>query len=134
MDGAMMPHAERRASARLTTGQHAIDRARIRPARRATVVDISAHGALVETDYQLLPGAVVDLHLAGPELTAERRGRVTRCVVAHVDPNAIRYRAAVAFDCPFESLSPAPSVGYPLPCAETGAMPRVGEHATRSTV
>ena len=43
-----------------------MDRARLRPGRAARVVDVSAGGALIETDWRLLPGLRVELQVGDP--------------------------------------------------------------------
>ena len=54
---------ERRASPRTTAlGDTGMDRARLRPGRSARIVDLSSVGALIETDWRLLPGMRVELH------------------------------------------------------------------------
>ena len=78
--------------------QHGIVRARVRPGHLATVVDVSAGGVLVETEHRLLPGANVELQLEGENRSTKLRGRVVRCSVVRVRPEAVSYRGAIAFD------------------------------------
>ena len=83
--------------------------ARLIPGRSVDVIDLSRGGALIETDYRLLPGAPVELQLAGP-ITFERvRGHVVRSQVAVLDrERGIRYRGALIFEkqLPLESEEP----------------------------
>jgi hypothetical protein len=65
----------------------------------ATVVDVSAGGVLVETEHRLLPGSNVELQLEREHHREKVRGRVVRCSVARVRPEAVCYRGAIAFDC-----------------------------------
>lgn len=88
----------RRARRQRTIDEHGIRGARVRPGHPAAVIDISAHGALVETPYRLLPGSSVDLQLEVVESRITVRGRVLRCAVASLRPWAIVYRAAILFE------------------------------------
>ena len=95
----MMMRRERRGESRLwTSDDHGILGARLRPGHDVTVVDASAHGALIETDRRLLPGASVDLQLATASTSVNVRGRVLRCSVSRVHPSAIWYRGAIGFE------------------------------------
>jgi hypothetical protein len=79
--------------------EHRITMARVRPDHRARVIDVSAGGALLETQCRLLPGNRVELHMETSD--KERvtiQGHVVRCAVARVHPSFICYRGAVAFD------------------------------------
>ena len=78
--------------------EHGIVRARVRPGHLATVVDVSAGGILVETEHRLLPGSSVELHVESEHRSAKLRGRVMRCSVVRVRPEAVSYRGAIAFD------------------------------------
>jgi hypothetical protein len=92
---------ERRATPRVATCPgDGLDRARLRPGRTALVVDLSAGGALLETDWRLLPGTRVELQLGDPKPIVTIAGRILRCHVALVDRERIRYRGALAFDVP----------------------------------
>jgi hypothetical protein len=77
---------------------HRIVAIRIRPGHAASVVDVSASGALLETAHRLLPGAAVDLHIETDRDRASLRGRVVRCAVAAVRAASLSYRGAVVFD------------------------------------
>jgi hypothetical protein len=78
--------------------EHGIVRARVRPGHMATVVDVSAGGVLVETEHRLLPGSSVELQLESDNRSEKLRGRVVRCSVSRVRPEAVSYRGAIAFD------------------------------------
>jgi hypothetical protein len=78
--------------------EHGIVRVRVRPGHLATVVDVSAGGVLVETEHRLLPGSSVELQLERESHREKLRGRVVRCSVARVRPEAVCYRGAIAFD------------------------------------
>jgi hypothetical protein len=78
--------------------EHGIVRARVRPGHLATIVDVSAGGALVETEYRLLPGSGVEMQLDTENRREKLRGRIVRCSVVRVRPDSISYRGAIAFD------------------------------------
>jgi hypothetical protein len=93
VDGAIA--RERRASSRVPALTMAgMERARLRPGRTAHVVDLSAGGALIETDWRLLPGMRVEMQLGEPAVLFRVAGRVLRCHVALLD----RERCALMFD------------------------------------
>jgi hypothetical protein len=90
---------ERRASSRVAALSMAgMERARVRPGRTASVVDLSAGGALIETDWRLLPGMRVEILLGDPASLFCVAGRVLRCHVALLDHERIRYRCALMFE------------------------------------
>ena len=90
---------ERRATPRVSTvGGSGMERARLRPGRTAHVIDLSAGGALIETDWRLLPGTRVELQLGEPAAVHRVTGRILRCHVALLDRERIRYRGALAFE------------------------------------
>ena len=89
---------ERRAVPRIRpTGSDGIEQIRLRPGRVARVVDLSAGGALIETDWRLMPGVRVELQLGDPTVFTVG-GRVLRCYVARLQRDQIQYRGALAFD------------------------------------
>jgi hypothetical protein len=102
---------ERRSAPRRSTfGSSGIDRARLRPGRTADVLDLSSGGALVETDWRMLPGTRVEMQF-GESTTGYRvAGRILRCHVAHLDRERIRYRGALRFDAalPFGEVATPP--------------------------
>jgi len=91
---------ERRTAARVRfSGGVLPPAARIHPGRDVIVVDLSAHGALVEGVWRLRPGSRVELQLDVDTREALVRGRVERCYVASLNhPTGVRYRAAIRFD------------------------------------
>ena len=91
--------SERRANRRRGRVQeHGIVRARVRPGHVVTLIDVSAGGALVDADHRLLPGSCVELQVESENRSASVRGRVVRCAVVRVRPDAVSYRGAIAFD------------------------------------
>jgi hypothetical protein len=78
--------------------EHGIVSARIRPGDTATLVDVSAGGALIETNRRLLPQASVELRLDMEDQHIVMRGRVLRACVVGLRPACVCYRGAVRFD------------------------------------
>lgn len=113
---------------RRSLGEHGIVSARIRPGSDATVIDVSAGGALIETPHRLLPGAMVELQLAAGDERTAIRGRVVRCAVAWLGAAGVRYRGAIAFDRSLPWLAGAN--GYAVPTAETRQRRHGREDAT----
>lgn len=90
---------ERRASKRvLTVMMEGMERARLRPGRTADIVDLSSGGALIETDWRLLPGMRVEMQVGDPVPLFRVAGRILRCHVALLDRGRIRYRGALMFE------------------------------------
>ncbi len=75
-----------------------MERARLRPGRTAHIIDLSAGGALIETDWRLLPGMRVEMQVGEPVPLFRVAGRILRCHVALLDRERIRYRGALMFD------------------------------------
>lgn len=113
------PSDNRRLRKRLTNAEeHGIVSARVRPGYRAAVIDVSADGVLIETDYRLLPGSSVELHVARAREHTNIRGRVIRSAVAGLKPSSVCYRGAIGFDRPLSWFSEGDSDGYRVPSAE----------------
>ena len=87
----------RRVSRHAGPEQHGIDAMHVRPRHEATVINIGAGGALIETEHRLLPGANVHLILERRQYRASIRGRVLRASVTRVHPT-ICFRGAIEFD------------------------------------
>jgi hypothetical protein len=77
-----------------------MERARLRPGRTAQIVDLSSGGALIETDWRLLPGTRLEMQVGDPVPLFRVAGRILRCHVALVDRERIRYRGALKFESP----------------------------------
>ena len=121
----------RRTPRRLTLEEHGIARALVRPGREVALVDVSAGGALLESVHRLLPGSLIDLHLASPGRAVSIRGRVLRCVVARLRPTGVRYHGAIKFDRDLGWFEDHDTVGYSVPAAETRDFPPSRGDATR---
>lgn len=106
---------ERRASARvLALTMEGMNRARLRPGRTADIVNLSSGGALIETDWRLLPGMRVEMQVGDPVPLFRVAARILRCHVALVDRARIRYRGALLFDKPLpfgEAATPGVKLG-----------------------
>jgi hypothetical protein len=90
---------ERRKSRRhQDVDKHGIVAARVRPGHRARLIDVSAGGALIETNHRLLPGTAVELHVERETEHTRVRGRVLRCAVVRVRPTWVCYRGAIGFE------------------------------------
>ena len=117
-------HDRRRAHRQRRVEEHGIVAVRIRPGHEATVIDVSADGALVETHHRLLPGTAVDLHLEAPHRRATIRGRVLRCAVARVRSTSVCYRGAIGFDRHLPWFVDEESAGYGVhPDERRGGVP-----------
>ena len=119
MDSSFRPLADRRLSSRTSAvGELGISQARVRPGHEASVLNISAHGALIETALRLLPGRQVELQIErGDELTAIR-GRVVRCRVSRVLASRLSYHGAIGFEQPLVWLAPSANHEYPVLTAQ----------------
>jgi hypothetical protein len=90
---------ERRAAPRVCAfTTQGMQRARLRPGRLAHVIDLSSGGALIETDWRLLPGIRVEMQIGEPAPLFRVAGRILRCHVAVLTRERIRYRGALMFD------------------------------------
>jgi len=108
---------DRRLAARSTN--HDIVSARVRPGRQVAVIDISSGGALIETHHRLLPGTSVELHVEQSDRRITLRGRVLRCAVSRVQPSAVSYRGAIAFDRHLPWFVNEPARGYVVHTSES---------------
>lgn len=109
----------RRARRRQAISDHGIVSARVRPGREASLLDVSAGGALVETTYRLLPGSSIELHVATSERRASVRGGVLRSAVVGVRAAGMCYRSAIGFDELLSWFVDGEAGGYGVPSAES---------------
>jgi hypothetical protein len=112
---------ERRATSRVSPrGGSVMSHARLRPGRTADVVDLSAGGALIETEWRLLPGARVELQFGQPASQLNVTGRILRCHVALLGRDRVRYRGALAFErrLSFGELKTQPGSSNPKPVSD----------------
>jgi hypothetical protein len=129
--------AERRATPRVAaTHAAACVKAWLRPGAEIRLIDLSSGGAQIECARRLVPGARVDLQVhtgAGRFVLA---GRLVRVEVAALRPDAVRYRAGLAFET--ASVSSAASLarslqgsGYPPRPTNAGPTGAAGPPAPR---
>ena len=109
--------------------EHGIVSAKVRPGREASIVDVSAGGALVETQHRLLPGTSVELQFETSVARTTIRGRVLRCAVAGVRSSSVCYRGAIGFDRYLPWFVPD-GPGYGVHGHETRATPQRREGAS----
>ena len=97
-DSAAVQDDRRRTPRHGRVEEHGIVSAKVRPGRDASIVDVSAGGALLETTHRLLPGTSVELQFETSVERATVRGRVLRCAVARLRSTSVCYRGAIGFD------------------------------------
>jgi hypothetical protein len=118
------PGSERRANRRWTGADCAwLTGARLRHGFDVKVLDLSIGGARVESEARLMPGAVVELHLAAPGWTWCAGARVLRCEVSELLAEAgVHYRAALKFERPLHPppLADTACSDYPSAPAQAG--------------
>lgn len=78
--------------------EHGVALMRVRPGIQATLVDLSANGAALETERRLMPGRFVHIQLVGPRGVFTARAKVLRNGVSRLGAGLIVYRCAVQFD------------------------------------
>ena len=92
---------ERRATPRIwpavSTG---LTRARLRAGKTAHIINLSANGALIETEWRLCPGSRVELQVGDAAVPLTIRARILRCHVSVVRRDRVRYRGALKFETP----------------------------------
>jgi len=97
MEGTLI--RDRRGARRLChVDDHGILVTQVRPGHRAMLIDISANGALIETEHRLQPGTTVELLLDRRHYRAGVKGRVLRCTIVRMYASSVCYRGAIAFD------------------------------------
>lgn len=95
---------ERRRDSRF--GARVIERMRavLRPGRTVSLVNLSAGGALVESQRPLRPGSNVHLQVIADDKTIGLAAQVLRCAVAAIDGDGVQYRGALMFHQRCDSL------------------------------
>jgi hypothetical protein len=105
MDSSLRPVTDRRLAERSTAvADLGIRQAKVRPGHEAAVLDISSHGALIETALRLMPGRQIELQIERGGQIMSVRGRVMRSQVAGVQPSRVWYRGAIGFEQPLAWL------------------------------
>jgi hypothetical protein len=64
----------------------------------ARIVDVSSVGALIETDWRLMPGLTVEVQIGDPVPVWKVRARILRCHVALLARARVMYRAGLSFE------------------------------------
>jgi len=92
------PMIERRQDQRCSAAAMRVSLATLRPGRHVRVVDLSAAGALVQTERPLRPGSRVHIRLVLAHATVSVAARIIRCAVTAIHPEyGVVYRAALLF-------------------------------------
>lgn len=118
---------ERRRSARRRPERsESLSRVRLRTGRELDVVDISAHGALLEGDVRLLPGTRIDLHVVTHAGRTLVRCRVMRAYVCALAAAGITYRIGVAFEGHVDIAAAVTTNTVPELGESEGAVVRLG--------
>jgi hypothetical protein len=93
------PPPERRMLLRRTPADtESLSRVRLRLGSELTVLDVSDGGVFVESASRLSPGSRVDVHVTTSHGRTLVRATVARAHVSALRSDAVRYRAALAFD------------------------------------
>jgi len=95
MDAALR---ERRRDTRFTHPGVTSARVTLRPGRIATLVNLSAGGALVQSPRPLRPGAQVHVLLNTDRRACSVNAAVLRCTVSMIDEQGVIYRGALLFE------------------------------------
>jgi hypothetical protein len=119
---------------RQSVAEHGIASARVRPGIDATVVNVSAAGALLETGYRLLPGTSIDVYFARDIRVPVVRAKVVRCAVARLGPHSVSYRGAILFDQRVPWLAEENGHGYLVPDCERRLVRVRWERTTRQAL
>ena len=101
------------------------------PGRPVVIVSLSASGLLLETEWRIRPGRLVEVRLQFSAVTLIARADVLRAWVSALDKNiGIRYRAALAFTAPIAVPPPVDHIeAYRSVEAVAAVERRLGEAA-----
>ena len=97
-DALLLPVERRRAPRTSNPAHHGVIDLRVRPGHQTVLVNLSLHGAAIETAYRLLPGSTVELQLETRQGRTTMRGRVLRCAVVGLAANQVTYGGGVCFE------------------------------------
>lgn len=88
-----------------------VKKVRLRSAGEVSLVDLSAGGALIDTNVPLRPGALLSLEIVGVGFETVVTLHVLRCYVSALMSDSARYRGACEFTRPLElpDLHPLPA-------------------------
>ena len=123
------PVTERRGFSRFAESSVRHLQAVLRPGHPIAIVNLSGGGALVDGWRPLRPGSRVFLQLSIGDQSAGRSARVVRSTVASLTgTDGVRYRCALSFDEPWETLWEQCTLdGYLVPAATSAAVAASGE-------
>jgi PilZ domain-containing protein len=125
MDASLRHLADRRSSIRTSAlAEFGIGHLRVRPGHEASLIDISTHGALIETAFRLLPGRHIELQIERGDQLTPVRGRVMRCTVTRVLASRVSYQGGIGFDQPLGWLVAAAN-HHEYPVLTASAVDRV---------
>jgi hypothetical protein len=97
---------ERRAWTRVDAdASSAVACGKVKPGRIARILEMSAGGALIETEWRLLPGTRVDFQVGEPVALYSVKARILRSHIARLNRDHVHYRGALMF----EEILPFPS-------------------------
>ena len=92
------PIDDRRTAPRLPATALEIERAMLRPGCLVAVLDLSAHGAQVQSERPLRPGSRVHVRMAARNSTLAIAADIVRCSVWTLHADAVIYRGALKFE------------------------------------
>lgn len=116
----------RRAARRTPQPDEALSRVRLRTGRELGVVNISAHGVLLEGLTRLLPNTHTDIHIVTRHGRVLVRTRVVRALVWRLERDLVCYRTALAFETAVDTdagsvqTEGSESNGYSVPAEVPG--------------
>jgi hypothetical protein len=123
------PVTERRGFSRFAESSVRHLQAVLRPSHPVALVNLGGGGALVDGWRPLRPGSRVFLQLTIDDQMAGRSARVVRATVAALTGrDGVRYRSALSFDEPWETLWEQCTLdGYLVPAAPAAPLAISGE-------
>jgi hypothetical protein len=123
------PVTERRGFSRFAESSVRHLQAVLRPGHPVALVNLGGGGALVDGWRPLRPGSRVFLQLTIDDQMAGRSARVVRATVAALTGrDGVRYRSALSFDEPWETLWEQCTLdGYLVPAAPAAPLAISGE-------
>ena len=133
MEALVGPLTERRRAVRRRrrVEEDGLLQVRIRSGHPALLVNISAGGALLESEGRSAPGTAIDLILERRDRQFSIKGRVLRSAVTRVHSHGVSYEIAVAFDSQLWSPTD-PEAGYQIPLREGRTTAWIRADATQS--
>ena len=133
MEALVGPLTERRRAVRHRRGleEGGLLQVRIRSGHPAVLLNISAGGALLESESRSAPGTAIELIFEERDRQFAIKGRVLRSAVTRVISDGVSYEIAVAFDSHLWSPT-GPGAGYLIPTREGRMTGWIRADATQS--